>query len=145
MNFLLDTNVVSEAMRKQPSARVLDWIAAQVEESLFISAITVGELRRGSLLLGQGKRGKALLQWIDTGIKTEFASRILPLDTKVMERWADLQHATAKAGRGLPVIDSLLAATALAHDLTLATRNVADFAAAGVTLFDPWQSHIAKT
>jgi predicted nucleic acid-binding protein len=139
VNFLLDTNVVSEAMRKQPSARVLNWIAAQIEESLFISAITVGELRRGSLLLGDGKKRKALLRWIETGIKAEFAGRILPVDSAVMERWADLEASTVKAGRRLPVMDSLIAATALAHGLILATRNVPDFEAAGVQLLDPWQ------
>jgi len=126
-------------MRKRPNARVLAWIAAQIEESLFISAITVGELRRGSLLLDHGKKRKALLRWIETGIKAEFASRILPVDTTVMERWADLETSTAKTGRRLSVMDSLLAATALAHGLTLATRNIPDFEAAGVALLDPWQ------
>ena len=139
MNFLLDTNVVSEAMRKQPNVRVLGWIAAQIEESLFISAITVGELRRGSLLLGDGKKRKALLRWIETGIKAEFANRILPVDSAVMEHWANLEASTVKAGRRLPVMDSLIAATALAHGLTLATRNVADFETAGVRILDPWQ------
>lgn len=126
-------------MRKRPNARVLAWIAAQIEESLFISAITVGELRRGSLLLDQGKKRKALLRWIDTGIKVEFAGRILPVDTTVMECWADLETSTVKTGRRLPVMDSLLAATALAHGLTLATHNIPDFEAAGVALLDPWQ------
>jgi predicted nucleic acid-binding protein len=139
VNFLLDTNVVSEVMRKRPNARVLAWIAAQIEESLFISAITVGELRRGSLLLDNGKKRKALLRWIETGIKAEFADRILPVDTTVMECWADLETSTVKTGRRLPVMDSLLAATALAHGLTLATRNIPDFEAAGVALLDPWQ------
>ncbi len=139
MNFLLDTNVVSEAMRKRPNARVLAWIAAQIEQSLFISAITVGELRRGSLLLDNGKKRKALLRWIETGIKAEFAGRILPVDTMVMEHWADLETSTVKTGRRLPVMDSLLAATALAHGLTLATRNIPDFEAAGVALLDPWK------
>jgi len=126
-------------MRKRPNARVLAWIAAQIEESLFISAITVGELRRGSLLLDHGTKRKALLRWIETGIKAEFAGRILPVDTTVMERWADLETSTVKTGRRLPVMDSLLAATALAHGLTLATRNIPDFEAAGVALLDPWQ------
>jgi predicted nucleic acid-binding protein len=139
VNFLLDTNVVSEAMRKQPNARVLGWIAAQIEESLFISAITVGELRRGSLLLGDGKKRRALLRWIETCIKAEFTGRILPVDSAVMERWADLEASTVQAGRRLPVMDSLIAATALAHGLTLATRNLPDFEAAGVRLLDPWQ------
>ena len=140
MTFLLDTNIVSETMRKQPSAVVLDWVAAQVTESLFISALTLGELRRCALLLGEGKKRNALLRWIETGIKADFAGRILPVDTAVMERWAELQIATQKAGRRLPLMDSLLAATALAHGLTLATRNLADFKSAGVPLLDPWTS-----
>lgn len=139
MSFLLDTNVVSETMRKRPSAVVLDWVAAQVTESVFISAVTLGELRRGALLLGEGKKRNALLRWIETGLKADFASRILPVDIAVMERWAELQIATQKAGRRLPLMDSLLAATALAHGLTLATRNLADFQAAGVPLLDPWR------
>lgn len=138
MRFLLDTNVVSEATRPQPNAMVLDWIAAQDAESLFISAITLGELRRGALLLAAGNKRKALLRWIETGIKADFAGRIIPVDDLVMERWAQLEAATAQTGRRLPLMDSLLAATALAHDLTLATRNLADFKAAGVPLFDPW-------
>jgi len=138
MNFLLDTNVVSEATRPQPSAMVLNWIAAQNDESLFISAITLGELRRGALLLAAGIKRKALLRWIETGIQAIFAGRILPVDALVMERWAQLEATTAKTGRRLPLMDSLLAATAIAHDLTLATRNLADFEAAGVPLLDPW-------
>jgi len=141
MNFLLDTNVVSEATRPQPNAMVLDWIAAQNGESLFISAITLGELQRGALLLAAGKKRKALLRWIETGIKATFAGRILPVDALVMERWAQLESTTAKTGRRLPLIDSLLAATALAHDLTLATRNLADFRVAGVPLLNPWSGN----
>ena len=113
MNFLLDTNVVSEATRPRPSAAVLDWIAAQASEALFISAITIGELRRGALLLTAGKKRKALLRWIETGIKADFAGHILPVDTAVMERWAQLQATSERAGRRLPLLDSLLAATAL--------------------------------
>lgn len=139
MSFLLDTNVVSETTRPHPSAMALDWMAAQVTESLFISAVTIGELRRGALLLGPGKKRNALLRWIETGLKADFAGRILPVDIAVMERWAELQIATRKAGRRLSLMDSLLAATALAHDLTLATRNLADFQAAGVPLLDPWR------
>ncbi len=138
MSFLLDTNVVSEATRPQASVVVLDWIAAQDAESLFISAITLGELQRGALLLPAGKRRKALLRWIETGIKADFAGRILPVDTLVMERWAQLEAKTVKSGRRLPVLDSLIAATALAHELTLATRNVNDFKDANVPLIDPW-------
>jgi predicted nucleic acid-binding protein len=140
VTFLLDTNVVSETTRPQPSARVLDWIAAQAAESIFISAITVGELRRGALLLSDGKKRKALLRWIESGIKAEFAGRILPVDTAVMECWAQIQASCEQAGRLLPLMDSLLAATALTHGLTLVTRNTADFKAVRVPLLDPWLS-----
>jgi predicted nucleic acid-binding protein len=139
VNFLLDTNVLSETTRPQPNTVVVEWIAAQAGESLFISAITIGEIRRGALLLTEGKDRKALLHRLETGIKADFAGRILPVDTAVMERWADLQTATGKAGRRLPVMDGLIAATALAHGLTLATRNIADFKPASVTLLDPWR------
>ena len=102
---------------------VLDWIAAQASESLFISAITIGELRRGALLLAAGKKRKALLRWIETGIKADFAGRILPVDTAVMERWAQIQATSERAGRRLPLMDSLLAATALAHLFILQTSR----------------------
>ena len=140
MNFLLDTNVVSETMKKEPNHAVLDWMARQVEETLFISAITLGELRRGALLLAEGKKRRSLLHWIETGIKLAFADRILSVDTTVMEHCAQLQAGSAKAGRRLPVMDSLIGATALAHDLTLATRNTIDFQSTKVSLLNPWRA-----
>jgi hypothetical protein len=138
MSFLLDTNVVSEVTRPQPSVAVLEWMAAQDPDSLFISAITLGELQRGALLLPSGAKRKALMQWIETGIKEAFADRILPVDAHVMERWAQLEAATTRSGRRLAAMDGLIAATALAHELTLATRNQADFAGRDVPLVDPW-------
>lgn len=138
MNFLLDTNVISEVTRPQASSAVLDWMAAQNADSLFISAITLGELRRGALLLPSGAKRRALLRWIETGVTEVFAGRILPVDVLVVEHWARLEVATLKAGRRLAAMDGLIAATALAHDLTLATRNLADFEGRGVPLLDPW-------
>lgn len=138
MSFLLDTHVVSEATRPQASVAVLEWIGAQDAESLFISAITLGELQRGALLLPPGTKRKALLRWIETGIKETFAGRILPVDALVMERWAQLEATTTRAGRRLAAMDGLIAATALTHDLTLATRNLSDFQGRGVPLIDPW-------
>jgi predicted nucleic acid-binding protein len=151
VSFLLDTNVVSETMKKEPNHTVLDWMARQVEETLFISAITLGELRRGALLLAEGQKRRSLLHWIETGIKLAFADRILSVDTTVMEHWAQLQvrqsdglvpwrARSAKAGRRLSVMDSLIGATALAHDLTLATRNTTDFQSTKVSLLNPWRA-----
>lgn len=139
MSYLLDTNVISEATKKYPDARLQDWLAAQPNESLFLSVITIGEIRHGLLLLDDGKKRRALLRWLGGKIKSLFAGRILPVDIAVMERWAQLQAASGKTGRRLPVMDSLVAATALTHNLTLATRNIADFKAARVALLDPWQ------
>ena len=139
MSYLLDTNVISEATKKYPDARLQDWLAAQPNESLFLSVITIGEIRHGLRLLDDGKKRRALLRWLGGKIKSLFAGRILPVDIAVMERWAQLQAASGKTGRRLPVMDSLIAATALTHNLTLATRNIADFKAARVALLDPWQ------
>jgi len=139
VSVILDTNVLCEAGRKEPNGKVLGWIAAQALETVFISAITLAELRRGALGLTEGKKRKALLHWLRTAIKEGFAGRILPVDTIVAERWAELQVATSRRGRTLPVMDSLIAATALAHGFVLATRNVRDFQAAGLALVNPWE------
>ena len=139
MSFLLDTNILSETTRAQPHPGVLGWIAAQSTDSLFLSAITIGELQRGALLLADGKRRKALQHWIEAEVKAAFARRILALDTEVLEQWARLTVAAERAGRRLPLMDSLLAATAQTHRLTLVTRNIADFEATGVPLLNLWQ------
>ena len=139
MNYLLDTNVVSETTRPQPDARLQRWLAAQPNDALFLSVVTIGEIRRGILLLAAGKKKRSLLRWLEHEIKPVFAGRILPVDAAVMERWAQLQATTEKAGHRLPIMDTLLAATALVHSLTLATRNLADLKPTGVALLDPWQ------
>ncbi len=138
MTYLLDTNVLSEATKKQPSTAVETWLKAQLAESLFISALTVGEIRCGILVLDSGAKKRKLLRWL-TSVKAVFEDRILPVDTTVIERWAELQASARNAGQRMPLIDSLLAATALSHGLTLVTRNIADFEMAGVELLDPWK------
>lgn len=139
MSWLLDTNVLSETTRPQPSALVLAWLAAQPVDECFLSVITVGELWRGALLLSAGKKRKALLEWIQDDILAGFAGRIVPIDIAVMERWGALQATAERAGHRLPLMDSLLAATALTHELTLVTRNTSDFAKVDLPLLDPWQ------
>lgn len=137
MSFLLDTNVISEAARRQPHPAVQSWLAAQPGESLYLSAITIGEIRHGIVLLATGRKKNALLHWLDE-LKSTFAERLLPADTDVMEYWAWIQ--SARAGRRLPVMDAFIAATALAHDLTLATRNTADFQSLRLSLVNPWRT-----
>jgi len=124
--YLLDTNVVCETTRPEPSERVLNWLEAQAPESLFISALTLGEVRHGALRLDDGRRKQALLEWIDGTLKPQFSGRILVADGEVMERWAALQADCERAGQRLPLADSILAATAHFHGLTMVTRNTDD-------------------
>jgi predicted nucleic acid-binding protein len=139
LSFLLDTNVVSEATRRTPNTTVQTWLAAQAPESLYLSAITIGEVRYGTVLLDAGRKRRALLHWLEE-LKTTFAGRILAVDTPVMEQWAEIEAASTKAGRRLPVMDALIAATALTYDLTLATRNTEDFQSIRLSLINPWRS-----
>jgi predicted nucleic acid-binding protein len=111
---------------------------ARGEETLFLSIITLGELRKGALTANPAKR-RALLNWIEKVVKQDFEGRILPIDVSVIEIWSDMEAALAKAGRRSPAFDGLIAATAAAHHLTLVTRNVADFKWAGLRVLDPWR------
>ena len=105
---------------------------------MFISVITVGEIRKGALLLDEGQRRKMLLNWIQNEISTDFAGRILMLDLSVMEKWAEIQSTLEKTGKRLPTLDGLIAATAAAHDLTVITRNESDLKLSGVRVLNPW-------
>jgi predicted nucleic acid-binding protein len=137
---LLDTNVISEPTAKRPDARVMAWLAAQESAALFLSAITLGELRRGILLLDAGRKKRGLLAWLENEIKPAFAGRILAVDAAVMEKWAALSADARKQGRDARSFDLIIAAIALVHDFTFATRNTADFTATGVRLVNPWMA-----
>ncbi|MGH9793179.1 MAG: type II toxin-antitoxin system VapC family toxin [Candidatus Acidiferrales bacterium] len=136
--FLLDTNIISDLVRTRPEPKVAHWVAATDESLLHLSVLTLGEIRRGIALLRDALRRVALEAWLDSDLALRFAGRILPIDEAVADRWG---HLTARAHpRPLPVIDALLAATALHHNLTLVTRNTKDVAATGVPVFNPWQA-----
>ncbi|WP_428249160.1 type II toxin-antitoxin system VapC family toxin [Ferrovibrio sp.] len=132
--YLLDTNVISETRRQRADAGVMAFLAAAESDMLYMSALTLGELRKGvAMKRGQDAINAALLGlWVD-GIKSQFADRLLPVDAAVARLWGELS-----AQRRLPVIDTLIAATALHHGLTLVTRNSRDMAATGAPLLDPW-------
>ena len=138
MNLLLDTNVLSEVQRPTPAPKVLAWLDRVDEDRTFMSVASIAELRRGIALLDDGRRRMALTAWLNHDLPTRFAERVLPIDHAVAERWGDLMAQSRRSGIALSVMDGIFAATALAHQLTLVTRNVKDFAALGVPLLNPW-------
>lgn len=138
MNLLLDTNVLSEVQRPAPDLKVLGWLDAIDEDRAYVSVASIAELRRGIALMDDGRRRDALAIWLANDLPARFAERILPIDRAVAERWGDLMAESRRSGVALSVMDGFFAATALANDLTLVTRNVKDFASFGVPLFNPW-------
>jgi predicted nucleic acid-binding protein len=137
--FLLDTNCISEIVRIRPEPRVLAWMSGADENLLYLSVLTFGEIRKGVATLPQGKRRSGLEAWLEVELQARFSGRILPIDEPVADRWG-LLAANAKAkGNALSIIDGLLAATAIHHNLTVVSRNVNDFASTQVPVVNPWQ------
>ena len=139
MSFLLDTSVISELVRKNPRGQVLNWIDAQEESALFLSVLTIGELEKGIAKLPASARKTKLLAWVRRDLARRFGGRLLAIDVRVAVRWGALAGESEKRGRPLPVVDSLLAATALIHGLQIVTRNVHDFERRGVACINPWK------
>ncbi len=140
MMFILDTNVVSELRKvrsKRADPKVATWVASVDAADLFVSAITIMELELGVLSIERrdDAQGALLRQWLEQHVLPEFSGRILPVDTPVARRCARLHVPDRQSER-----DALIAATALMHGMTLATRNVTDFAATGVPILNPWES-----
>lgn len=135
MSYLLDTNVLSELRRKAPDPHVVEWVAARPPSSLYLSVLTLGELRKGIDGVPDRKRRTALLDWLEADLPAFFSGRVLAIDAPVADRWGRM---LAAARRPLPAIDSLLAATAASHDLAMVTRNARDFAGLGIAVVDPW-------
>lgn len=139
MAYLLDTCLLSEVWKPSPDEGVVAWLAASSEDELFISVLSLGEIKKGIEKLENGRKKTALLR--DYGlIRSRFSSRIAPVTDVVAERWGDLSAAASRAGRHLHVVDGLLAATALVSGCVLVTRNVGDFAVTPVPLLNPWAS-----
>lgn len=134
---VLDTNVVSEAMKPEPNPTVRDWLDEQVAETLYISSVTVAELLFGIGAMPEGRRKQKLAMTLD-GMLPLFEGRILAFDTDAARRYADLTVAARKAGKGFPTPDGYIAATAAAHRFAVATRDASAFNAAGVPVIDPW-------
>lgn len=138
MRYLLDTNVVSELVKRAPHPSVVRWIGEQSALDLAISVLTVGELTKGIGAMAPGHRRTELDAWVATAIPRQFVGRLLPIDEATAREWGRLSAAGRMAGRELPAIDGLLLATASVRGLTFVTRNDSDCAGRGVPVLNPW-------
>jgi len=136
VSYLLDTNVISETVRRRPEAKVIDWLRSVPDDSLHTSVLCLGEIVGGIERLPAGARRERLLRWLDHDLVAWLGNRILAIDDGVAVTWGRLL--ARSAGQPMPAIDGLLAATALHRDLSLVTRNEADFARTGVRIVNPW-------
>ena len=134
---LLDTNVVSEAMKPEPHPGVRDWLDTQAAETLFLSSVTIAELMFGIGSLPKGKRKDNLAAALDGALRL-FDGRVLPFDTEAARRYADLAVKARRAGKGFPTPDGYIAAIAAAQGFAVASRDTSTFMAAGLTVIDPW-------
>ncbi len=135
MSYLVDTNVLSELVRVKPNAQVVKWFAKLPINSIFLSVLTLGEIRKGIETVSDHKRKEKLRSWLEHELPDAFSQRILAITLDVADRWGRLQ---GEMKRPLPAIDSLIAATALHHDLALVTRNSGDFEYPGLEVINPW-------
>lgn len=135
---LLDTNVLSEPLRAAPDANVLAWMDAQAMETLFLSAISLAELRFGIAVLPQGRRREILQSSLDQLVLPNFNGRILPFTESTSQTYADMRARARASGKAIAATDGYIAAIALEHGLAVATRDKSPFEAAGVTVIDPW-------
>ena len=138
--FLLDTNCVSELIRSKPEPRVMDWMRTMDESMLYLSVLTLGEIRKGAAVLPHSKRRTYLEQWLELDLQVRFSGRILAIDNAVADRWGWLTAKAEAQGRPLAAIDGLLAATALQYNLTVVSRNVNDFTNTQVPVLNPWEA-----
>ena len=138
MSFLLDTNVVFEWVKPRPEPRVVAWLADVDEDRVFLSVVTIGELRHGIERLPASRRRERLDEWLRDELSQRFEGRLLPIDTAVANAWGTIVAQCERRGRPISTMDAFMAATADVHGLTLVTRNASDFRPSVKTVFDPW-------
>ena len=139
MKYLLDTCVLSELVKKLPDAKVVQWISGIDENNLFLSVLTIGEIRKGIEKIPSGSRKTQLLTWLNHDLLERFQNRILDLDLATASTWGRLQAKSELAGRPMPAIDGQIAATGVFHNLSIATRNISDMEISGALLHNPWE------
>jgi predicted nucleic acid-binding protein len=138
MNYILDTCVISELIKPLPAAPVVEWLASIPAEQLFLSALMVGEMKRGIMKLPDSKKKARLITWFET-LLTDYRDHIVPVDLAVAEAWGTLQAQAETAGQKMAIIDRYIAATASAHQMMIVTRNEEDFAACQQDVVNPWK------
>jgi predicted nucleic acid-binding protein len=139
VKYLLDTCLISELVKKEPNSAVVNWLDEQDEQTLFLSVLNLGELQKGISKLTDGTKKDELLAWVTLDLVERFTGRILETDLETALCWGRLQGEAEQAGEKLPVMDSLIAATAATHGLIVVTRNVRDMERCGVRVCNPWE------
>ncbi|MCK5146299.1 type II toxin-antitoxin system VapC family toxin [bacterium] len=138
MNYLLDTCVISELIKLNPSTKVCSWISEIEEDRLFLSVLTIGEIYKGIEKLPDSRKKEGLSDWINSDLINRFQNRIIVFDQQVATIWGKIQAYSEKVGKTMPTIDGQIAATGICCDLTVVTRNTSDMKISGVSLYDPW-------
>jgi predicted nucleic acid-binding protein len=144
VRFLIDTNVISELTKPRPDPGVVDWLDDADEDRMFISSVTIAEIRYGIERLTAGKRRDHLTAWLADDLPNRFQDRVLPVDSQVGNGWGRMMARGRAAGRPVGIMDAFIAATAECHDLSLITRNVTDFELLGLRTVNPWRAGTAS-
>ncbi|MCZ7669100.1 MAG: type II toxin-antitoxin system VapC family toxin [Chloroflexi bacterium] len=139
MRYLLDTCVISELVSKRPETAVIDWIDSIDDDHIYLSVLTIGEIKKGIEKLPDSAPKEQLAEWLEEDLLSRFQGRVLGVETAVMLTWGTLTAKLEQQGTPLPAVDSLIAAIALHGNLTLVTRNVQDFERTGILLLNPWR------
>ncbi len=139
MKYLLDTCVISELIKPEKNNKVVKWIKKRKESSLFISVLTIGEIQKGISKLPDSHKKEYLKTWVDNDLKKRFAGRILEITEEIATSWGEIQAKSESEGKKMPVIDSLIAATAIKNNLTVVTRNIKDIENSGCKSINPWE------
>lgn len=142
MKYLLDTCVISEALKPKPNENVIAWMQSQHESSLYLSFITFGEIEKGIEKSVDETRKRKLKLWVEEDLKQRFEGRIIPIDIKVATKWGEIQGICEQRGKPMPTIDGLIAVTGLVHNCIVVTRNVTDMQQSSVELLNPWEINV---
>ncbi len=140
MKYLLDTCVISELVKKEPHPAVIRWLDAGDESKMYLSVLTLGELIKGITKLPDGEKREKLQSWVSNDLARRFNQRLVDIDAVIAQAWGTLLGEAERRGEKLPVVDSMIAATASVHDLVVVTRNVQDMVRCQAKVFDPWKS-----